>query len=104
MAFGAACNAHDIEIALSLCAPDIVFEGTSPPDGERLVGHAQLRELWTPLFNDTSTRVDVEETIVTGDRVIQRCRYSWADGHVRSIDVYRVAMDKITEKFSYVKG
>jgi hypothetical protein len=35
---------------------------------------------------------------------VQRCRYSWGAGHVRAVDVYRVAGDKIVEKLSYVKG
>lgn len=104
MAFGAACNAHDIEAALALCTVDIVFESTSPPDGERLIGHEALRDLWAPLFANDATHVEVEESIVTGDRVTQRCRYSWGDGHVRAVDVYRIAGGKIAEKLCYVKG
>jgi len=33
LAFGAACNAHDLDAALGLCADDVVFDGTTPPDG-----------------------------------------------------------------------
>ncbi len=104
LAFGDACNAHDLEGALRWCAPEIVFEGTTPPDGLSLVGHADLRELWTPIFANPATHIEVEETIEAGERVIQRCRYEWGDGHVRAVDVYRVQGDKITEKLSYVKG
>lgn len=104
MAFGAACNAHDIEAALELCAADIRFESTSPPDGELLVGREALRELWAPLFANVATQVEVEESIVSGDRVIQRCRYSWGDGHVRAVDVYRITDGKVAEKLCYVKG
>jgi ketosteroid isomerase-like protein len=104
MAFGAACNAHDLDSALGLCADDVVFDGTTPPDGLHVVGHDRLREVWTPIFDDPSTRVTVEHTIVAGDRVIQQCLYSWADGHVRAVDLYRVDNGKISEKFSYVKG
>jgi hypothetical protein len=103
-AFGAACNAHDLDAALALCADDVVFDGTTPPDGLRVVGHTGLREVWRPIFGDPSTHVEVEDTIVAGDRVVQQCRYSWADGHVRAVDLYRVDAGKITEKFSYVKG
>jgi hypothetical protein len=104
MAFGAACNAHDVDAALGWCDPDIEFDGTTPPDGLRLTGHAQLRDLWVPLFQDPATHIEVEETISAGDRVIQRCRYEWGDGHVRAVDLYRVQDDRIVEKLSYVKG
>jgi hypothetical protein len=104
LAFGAACNAHDLDAALRLCADDVVFDGTTPPDGLHVVGRAGLREVWTPLFDDPSTHVEVEDTIVAGIRVVQECRYSWADGHVRAVDLYRVERGKIAEKFSYVKG
>jgi len=103
-AFGDACNAHDLEAALHLCADDIVFEGTTPPDGLRVVGHDGLRAVWAPIFENPTTRVEVEDTFATKDRVVQRCLYSWGDGHVRAVDLYRVADGKITEKFSYVKG
>jgi hypothetical protein len=36
-AFGDACNAHDLEAALSLCADDVLFDGTTPPNGLRIV-------------------------------------------------------------------
>jgi hypothetical protein len=103
-AFGTACNAHDLEEALSFCAPHIVFESTTPPDGDRVVGHEALRDVWRPIFEDPATHVDVEGTIVAGDRVVQQCLYSWGDGHVRAVDIYRVVDGKIVEKLSYVKG
>jgi hypothetical protein len=102
--FGEACNAHDLDAAAALCAPDIEFDGTTPPDGERISGIDALRKFWKPLFANPETRVDVEETITAEDRVVQRCRYTWGDGHVRAIDVYRVVDGLIVEKLSYVKG
>lgn len=51
-----------------------------------------------------ASHVEIEETIVAGDRVVPRVRYSWGEGHVRAVDVYRVQNGKIREKFSYVKG
>jgi hypothetical protein len=104
MAFGAACNGHDLDAALDLCADDIIFEGTTPPDGQHVVGHAELRKVWTPIFENALAHVEVEESIVVGDRVIQRCLYSWGDGHVRAVDLYRVRSGKVAEKLSYVKG
>ena len=103
-AFGAACNAHDLDAALGLCSEDVVFESTTPPDGDRVVGHTDLRSVWTPLFENLATHVEVEDTTVVGDRVVQQCFYSWGDGHVRAVDLYRVRDGKITEKLSYVKG
>lgn len=103
-AFGDAWNAHDLDAALSHCADDLVFESTAPPDGERAVGLAAVRAAWAPLFADPSTHFDVEETIVAGDRVVQRSRYSWDGGHVRLVDVMRLADGRIVEKLSYVKG
>src|ERR1700741_3578818 len=102
-AFGDACNAHDLDAALRFCADDVVFDGTTPPDGVRAAGHDELRAIWAPIFGDPSTHVEVEETFTADDRVVQRCRYSWADGHVRAVDLYRVVNGKITEKLSYVK-
>jgi hypothetical protein len=103
-AFGSACNAHDLDAALACCGDDFVFESTKPPDGESAVGHEQARLIWGPIFANPQTQVEVEETIVAGDRVIERCIYRWGDGHVRAVDVYRVNDGKIVEKLSYVKG
>ncbi len=41
---------------------------------------------------------------MAGDRVVQRWRYSWADGHIRGVDVMRVRDGLVAEKLSYVKG
>jgi hypothetical protein len=76
-AFGNTCNAHDPEAALSLCADDLVFDGTTAPEGLRVVGHDELRQVWAPTFTDPVTHVEVEDTFAAGDRVVQRCCYSW---------------------------
>lgn len=39
-----------------------------------------------------------------GDRCIMRWKYSWGDGHVRGVDIFKVKGGFITEKLSYVKG
>jgi ketosteroid isomerase-like protein len=103
-AFGDAWNAHDVDATLACCADDIVFESTAPPDGERFEGRDAVRAAWTPIITDPGSSFDVEETIVAGDRVVQRTRYSWGDGHVRLVDVFRVADGLVVEKLSYVKG
>jgi hypothetical protein len=38
------------------------------------------------------------------DRVVQRWRYAWFDGHIRGVDVFRIRDGLVCEKLSYVKG
>jgi len=104
-AFGNAWADHDLDLAVDLITDDCVFDTTEPaPDGTRYVGKAAIRRAWTPIFEDPSSRFDAEETFAAGDRVIQRWRYTWAGGHVRGVDLFRVRDDKVAEKLSYVKG
>jgi hypothetical protein len=39
-----------------------------------------------------------------GDRAVFRWHYSWGNGHVRGVDIFRVEDGKVAEKLSYVKG
>ena len=104
-AFGARWAAHDLEGALALITDDCVFDATGPaPDGTRCVGRAAIREAWQPIFDDSASEFVVEDTISAGDHIVQLWTYSWADGHVRGIDVFRVADGLVAEKLSYVKG
>ena len=104
-AFGVAWAEHDLTAVLALISDDCVFDDTSPaPDGTRVVGRVEIGEAWRPLFDDPATRFEEEETIAVDDRVVQRWRYSWADGHVRGVDVFRVRAGLVVEKLSYVKG
>ena len=103
--FGAAWSNHDLDAALELISEDCVFDNTSPaPDGTRYEGRAAIRGAWFPIFDDLATRFEEEETFAVDDRVVQRWRYSWGDGHVRGVDVFRVRDGKVAEKLSYVKG
>jgi ketosteroid isomerase-like protein len=103
--FGAAWADHDLDAALAMVTNDCVFESTAPaPDGTRCVGIEAIRALWGPIFDDRSSRFDVEEVFEAGDRVVQRWRYSFQGGHVRGVDVFRVRDGKVAEKLSYVKG
>ncbi len=103
--FGRAWADHDIDAALELVTEDCVFDNTSPaPDGTRSVGRTEIRIAWLALFNDETTRFEEEETFSVDDRVVQRWRYTWSDGHVRGVDVYRIRDGKVSEKLSYVKG
>jgi ketosteroid isomerase-like protein len=104
-AFGAAWADHNLDAAMDFVTEDCVFDNTDPaPDGTRYVGHAAIRSAWTPIFEDPSSRFETEDAFSTGDRVVQLWRYSWSNGHVRGVDVFRVRDGKIAEKFSYVKG
>lgn len=104
-AFGRAWAGHDLDAAVSLLSDDCVFDATGPaPDGARHVGQSEIRQAWKAIFDDPSSTFEPEETFSSGDRVIQRWRYSWADGHVRGVDVFKVTDNRITEKLSYVKG
>jgi ketosteroid isomerase-like protein len=104
-AFGAAWADHDLDAAVSFLSDDCVFDATGPaPDGARSVGPDEIRQAWKAIFDDASSKFEAEETVACGDRVIQQWRYSWADGHVRGVDLFKVRGDRITEKLSYVKG
>jgi ketosteroid isomerase-like protein len=103
--FGDAWGAHDLEASLALITDDCVFDATGPsPDGTRCVGRDAVRAAWAPIFADAASKFEEEELFAAGDRVVQRWRYSWADGHVRGVDVFRVRDGLVAEKFSYVKG
>jgi ketosteroid isomerase-like protein len=104
-AFGAAWAARDLAAALDMLSEDCLFESTGPaPDGERHIGRAAIESAWREIFEDADARFEPEETFSAGDRVLQRWRYSFAGGHVRGVDVFKVADGKISEKLSYVKG
>lgn len=104
-AFGAAWGDHDLDAALALVTDDCVFDSTGPaPDGSRHVGREAIRSAWQAIFDDAGSRFEAEETFVAGDRVVQRWRYTWADGHVRGVDVFRIRDSRVAEKLSYVKG
>jgi ketosteroid isomerase-like protein len=103
--FGAAWSAHDLNTALTMVTDDCVFDATGPaPDGARYVGRDAIRGAWQPIFDDSTSVFEAEETFSCGDRVVQRWRYRWADGHVRGVDVFRVQDGLVAEKLSYVKG
>jgi len=104
-AFGERWADHDLDGAIALITEDCVFDNTDPgPDGTRYVGRDAIRLAWTPIFDDPTSRFEAEETFEVDDRVVQLWRYSWSDGHVRGVDVFRVRNGLVAEKLSYVKG
>ena len=52
--------------------------------------------------------VEAEEVFATGDRCVVRWVYRWVregkPGHVRGVDLFRIADGRVAEKLSYVKG
>lgn len=109
--FTDATNRQDVERMLNLLSDDFVFDGTTPPDGLRIVGDkAALRALWEGIFRESPRAVvETEELIIAGDRCTARLRYIFdrerpEEGHVRAVDLLRLRDGKIAEKLSYVKG
>ncbi len=106
-AFTDATNQQDVDRILELVSDDVVFEGTTPPDGYRIeADKASLRALWEGIFHDSPrANVESEELIIAGHRCTALLRYVFDrdrphDGHVRAVDVMRLADGKIIEKLS----
>lgn len=77
---------------LDLVSEDVVFEGTTPPDGLRIAGDkAALRSLCEGIFHESSRAVvETEELIVSADRCTALLRYVFdgehpEKGHVRAV-------------------
>jgi len=104
--FHEALNRRDLDALGDLITDDCVFEATSPaPDGTRHVGRQAVLEACRLFFEGSpTTHFEMEEMFGAGDRVIVRWVYSWADGHVRGVDVLRVRGGQVAETLAYVKG
>jgi ketosteroid isomerase-like protein len=104
--FNDAFNRHDVDAVMSLMTDDVRFENTSPPpDGEQHVGQAAVRTFWERFFaGSPRAHFEAEDIFASGDRCTVRWRYSWGDGSIRGVDVFRVKDGKVAEKLSYVKG
>jgi ketosteroid isomerase-like protein len=107
-AFSAAFGSGDVDAIMALMTEDVVFESTTPPDGERHRGTEAVRRVWVELFEGTAgARFAEEESFTAGDRGLLRWRFSWGGetpGHVRGVDLLRFRDGKVAEKLSYVKG
>lgn len=104
--FNAAFNRHDVAGMMALMSDDCIFENTQPaPDGTRYAGKEAVTQFWQDFFLDAPhAHIDIEEIFGLGERCIMRWRCRWGDGHVRGVDVFRVAGGLVREKLSYVKG
>jgi ketosteroid isomerase-like protein len=103
--FNEVFNRHDVDGIMALMTNDVVFEDTPPPDGKRYEGQGAVRGYWQRFFaSSPQANFHTEELFAAGDRCAVRWRYTWGDGHVRGVDVFRVRDGKVAEKLSYVKG
>jgi uncharacterized protein (TIGR03086 family) len=103
--FSAAFDRRDVDAVMGAMTDDCVFESTAPPDGTRHEGQAAVRAAWVDFFRDSAgARFAPEEQLVCGDRAVTRWQYTWAEGHVRGVDLFRVRDGRVAEKLSYVKG
>ena len=104
--FNEAFNRHDVAGMMKLMSEDCVFENTDPaPDGTLYSGKEAVTRFWQDFFRESpQAHIDIEEIFGMGNRCIMRWKYSWGEGHVRGVDIFKVEEGLITEKLSYVKG
>jgi hypothetical protein len=103
--FAAAFDSRDVDAVMATMTDDCIFESTDPPAGRRHQGKAAVRAAWTEFFRASGgARFEAEEQFAVDDRMVVRWRYTWGDGYVRGVDVFRVRDGLVAEKLSYVKG
>lgn len=106
MDFNDAFNRHDVPSMMQLTSDDTIFENTDPsPDGTKYSGKDAVTKFWEGFFrNAPNAHIDIEEIFGFGNRCVMRWTYTWGDGHVRGVDVFKLKDGLIAEKLSYVKG
>jgi len=104
--FNEAFNRHDVDAMMKLMSEDCVFENTDPaPDGTVYSGKQAVTLFWQDFFQQSpQARIEIEDIFGFGEKCIMRWRYSWGEGHVRGVDLFKVEDGLIREKLSYVKG
>jgi len=104
--FNEAFNRHDVAGMMKLMSEDCIFENTDPaPDGTIYSGREAVTQFWQNFFNESpNAHIDIEEIFGLGLRCIMRWKYTWGEGHVRGVDVFKLKDGLISEKLSYVKG
>lgn len=108
--FNDAFNTHDVDAIMALMTDDVIFDNTTPPDGERYVGQEAVRGFWERFFG-ANPRAWFEgiDVFDAGDRCTVRWIFTFDSeaaekGHVHGVDVFSVRDGKVAEKLSYVKG
>ncbi len=108
--FNEAFNSHDVDSIMALMTDDVIFDNTTPPDGERYEGQEAVRGFWERFFTgNPNAWFDTEEAFISGDRCTARWVFTFdrsnpEAGHVKGVDVFKVRDGKVAEKLSYVKG
>jgi len=104
--FNEAFNRHDVDAMMKLMSEDCIFENTDPaPDGTVYSGKQAVTLFWQDFFQQSpQARIEIEDIFGFGEKCIMRWRYSWGEGHVRGVDLFKVEDGLIREKLSYVKG
>lgn len=108
--FNEAFNRHDVDAVMALMTDDVIFDNTTPPDGERYEGQDAVRAFWVRFFESTpGAWFDGVDTFAAGDRCTVRWLFTFDKanpdgGHIHGVDVFRVRDGKVAEKLSYVKG
>jgi predicted SnoaL-like aldol condensation-catalyzing enzyme len=90
--FNDAFNRHDVDGMMKLTSEDTVFENTSPaPDGTAYKGKKTVTKFWREFFRESpQAHIDIEEIFGMGFHVTMRWKYTWGDGHVRGVDVFKL--------------
>ena len=107
LAFNEAFNRHDVAGMMQLMSDDCLFENTDPaPDGTAYSGKEVVTQFWQDFFRESpQAHIEIEEAFGLGNnRCVMRWKYTWVDGHVRGVDIFKVRDGLISEKLSYVKG
>ena len=108
--FNDAFNSHDVDAIMALMTDDVVFDNTTPPDGERYEGTEAVRGFWERFFGaNPNAWFDTVEMFTAEDRCTVRWIFTFdktqpEKGHVHGVDVFKVRDGKVAEKLSYVKG
>jgi predicted SnoaL-like aldol condensation-catalyzing enzyme len=106
MEFNEAFNRHDVAGMMQFMSDDCIFENTHPaPDGTTYSGKPAVTKFWEDFFRESpNAHIEIEEIFGLGFHCVMRWEYTWGDGHVRGVDVFKLKDGLICEKLSYVKG
>jgi len=97
--FNEAFNRHDVDAVMALMTEDCLFDSTRPPpDGERLVGQAQVRKFWEEFFQRSPhARFETEEVVAAGTG-------AWCAGAITGSETASRGVSAASICFACVKG
>ena len=109
--FNEAFNSHDVDAIMALMTDDVIFDNTTPPDGERFEGQDAVRGFWEAFFGGEPERVVRHRRHVRCGGSLHRrggcspsTRANPDEGHIRGVDVFKVRDGKVAEKLSLREG